>query len=210
MTSAVFANVTSATFVVVRKRSYQFAIDVPANRTEWTVFLLALRVVQVVDVARIIDDAQLSLNFVLPFQFRNLAAKTIIFLNEFDDVGVETQDPLVKFEVVNLFNRFGNLFCIIEYAHVGDFRTQKGRKRGCPILFAPFAKGYDSTAVSRMGFSEPHDLPFSSHFSCTAITDTESQSRNNSPTVQHRKLCSPPETDAKSAAKPFSTASLTT
>jgi len=74
MTSAVFANVTSATFVVVRKRSYKFGIDVPANRTEWTVFLLALCVVQVVDVARIIDDAQLSPNFVLPFQFRNLAA----------------------------------------------------------------------------------------------------------------------------------------
>jgi hypothetical protein len=37
---------------------------------------------------------------------------------------VETQHPLVKFEVVNLFNRFGNLFCIIEYAHVCDFRTE--------------------------------------------------------------------------------------
>jgi hypothetical protein len=67
MTSAVFANVTSAAFVVVRKRSDQFAIDIPANRTEWTVFFLALRVVQVVDVARIIDDSELSLNFVLPF-----------------------------------------------------------------------------------------------------------------------------------------------
>src|ERR1700693_861799 len=29
--------------------------------------------------------------------------------------------------------------------------------------------------------------PFSSHFSCTVITDTEPQSCNNSPTVQHRK-----------------------
>jgi hypothetical protein len=32
-----------------------------------------------------------------------------------------------------------------------------------------------------MGFSEPHDPPFSLHFSCTALTDTKSQSRNNSP-----------------------------
>jgi hypothetical protein len=67
MILAVFANVTYASFVAVRKRSDQFAIDIPANRTEWAVFLLALRVVQVVDVARIIDDSELSLNFVLPF-----------------------------------------------------------------------------------------------------------------------------------------------
>jgi hypothetical protein len=60
------------------------------------------------------------------------------------------------------------------------------------------------TAVSRMGFSEPHDPPFSSHFSCTAITDTPSQSRNDSPTVQYRKLCPSPETDPTSAAKPSS------
>src|SRR4029077_14654936 len=48
--------------------------------------------------------------------------------------------------------------------------------------------------------SEAHDLPFSSHISCTLITDTQSQSRNNSPTVQHRKLRPSPETDPKSAA----------
>src|SRR5260221_12499557 len=41
----------------------------------------------------------------------------------------------------------------------------------------------------------------SSHFSSTAITDNESQSRNNSPTVQYRKLCPSPETDPTSAAK---------
>jgi hypothetical protein len=42
----------------------------------------------------------------------------------------------------------------------------------------------------------------SSHFSRTAITDTKSQSRNNSPTVQHQELRPSPETDPKSAAKP--------
>src|SRR5713101_1231922 len=42
---------------------------------------------------------------------------------------------------------------------------------------------------------------FSSHISCTLITDTQSQSRNNSPTVQHRKLRPSPETDPLSAAK---------
>src|SRR5258708_32933885 len=46
--------------------------------------------------------------------------------------------------------------------------------------------------------AEPH---FSSLFSRTAITDTQSQSRNNSPTVQHRKLRPSPETDPSSAAK---------
>src|ERR1700687_2671345 len=48
--------------------------------------------------------------------------------------------------------------------------------------------------------------PFSSHFSCTAITDTESQSCNNSPTVQHRELHPSPETDPSSAAKSSSAA----
>src|ERR1700694_5230515 len=47
---------------------------------------------------------------------------------------------------------------------------------------------------------------FSSHFSSTALTDTEPQSRNNPPTVQHRKLRPSPETDPKSAAKPSSAA----
>ena len=77
---------------------------------------------------------------------------------------------------------------------------------GAPSFSRTLRKGWDSTAVSRMGFSEPHDPPFSSHFSCTAITDTKSQSRINSPTVQHRKLRPSPETDPKSAAKPFSAA----
>src|ERR1700674_2363361 len=81
---------------------------------------------------------------------------------------------------------------------------------GAPSFSRTLRKGWDSTAVSRMGFSEPHDPPFPSHFSCTALTDTKSQSRNNSPTVQHRKLCPSPETDPKSAAKPVSAASLTT
>src|SRR5260370_13508073 len=45
---------------------------------------------------------------------------------------------------------------------------------------------------------------YPSHFSSTAITDTQSQSRNNSPTVQYRKLCPSPETDPTSAAKPSS------
>jgi hypothetical protein len=60
------------------------------------------------------------------------------------------------------------------------------------------------------GFSQPHDLPFSSHFSSTALTDTKSQSRKNSPTVQHRKQCPSPETDPNPPQKPFSAASLTT
>ena len=60
-------------------------------------------------------------------------------------------------------------------------------KKACSVLPKPRAKprgkpkGWDSTAVSRMGFSEPHDPPFSSHFSRTALTDTQSQSCNNSP-----------------------------
>src|ERR1700756_2542223 len=47
---------------------------------------------------------------------------------------------------------------------------------------------------------------FSSQTSVTAIADTQSRSRNNSPTVQHRELRPSPETDPKSAAKPFSAA----
>jgi hypothetical protein len=47
---------------------------------------------------------------------------------------------------------------------------------------------------------------FSSQTSVTAIADTQSRSRNNSPTVQHRELRPSPETDPSSAAKPFSAA----
>src|SRR5260370_40261637 len=54
--------------------------------------------------------------------------------------------------------------------------------------------------------SPAHASAFSSHFSCTALTDTKSQSRNNSPTVQHRKLRPFPETDPSSSAKPFTAA----
>ena len=50
---------------------------------------------------------------------------------------------------------------------------------------------------------------FSSHFSSTALTDTESQSCENSPTVQYRKLRTSPETDPKSAAKTVFGGSLT-
>ena len=59
---------------------------------------------------------------------------------------------------------------------------------------SPTARNSSLTPIS-----EPHDLPFSSHISCTLITDTQSQSRNNSPTVQHRKLRPSPETDPRSA-----------
>src|SRR5260370_28729258 len=72
---------------------------------------------------------------------------------------------------------------------------------GAPSFSRTLRKGWDSTAISRTGFSEPHDPPFSSHFSRTAITDTQSESRNNSPTVQHRKRCPSPETDPSSTAK---------
>src|SRR5260370_429285 len=51
---------------------------------------------------------------------------------------------------------------------------------GAPSFSRTLRKGWDSTTVSRMGFSEPHDLPFSSHFSCTPLTDTQSQSCENS------------------------------
>src|SRR5258708_21606456 len=44
---------------------------------------------------------------------------------------------------------------------------------------------------------------FSSHISCTLITDTQPQSRNNSPTVQHRKPHPSPETDPLSPANQF-------
>ncbi len=45
------------------------------------------------------------------------AAKTIIFLYEFNDVRVEAEHALVEFEIVNLFYGFGDLFCIVENAH---------------------------------------------------------------------------------------------
>jgi hypothetical protein len=48
--------------------------------------------------------------------------------------------------------------------------------------------------------------PFSSQTSVTIIADTQSRSRNNSPTVQHRELRPSPETDPSFAAKPFSAA----
>ena len=63
---------------------------------------------------------------------------------------------------------------------------------------SPTARNSSLTPIS-----EPHDLPFSSHISCTLITDTQSQSRNNSPTVEHRKLRPSPETDPLSAANHF-------
>src|SRR5258708_4677031 len=44
---------------------------------------------------------------------------------------------------------------------------------------------------------------FPSHFSCTAITDTESQSCENSPRVQHRELRPSSEPEPSSAAKHF-------
>jgi len=50
---------------------------------------------------------------------------------------------------------------------------------------SPTARNSSLTSIS-----EPQDLPFSSHISCTLITDTQSQSRNNSPTLQHRKIAS--------------------
>src|SRR6266404_7201743 len=46
-----------------------------------------------------------------------------------------------------------------------------------PHPFRAFAKRVGFHAVSRMGFSEPHALPFSSHFSRTALTDMQSNSR---------------------------------
>src|ERR1700687_5231877 len=85
-------------------------------------------------------------------------------------------------------------------------------KRACPVLPKPRAKprgkpkGWDSTAVSRMGLSEPHDTPFLLRISFTANTEIASQSCKNSPTVQHRKLLPSPETDPSSAAKPSSAA----
>ena len=51
--------------------------------------------------------------------------------------------------------------------------------------------------------------PLSSHFSCTAITDTQSQSRNNSQTVQHRELRPSSETGPSFAAKTIVSSSLT-
>src|ERR1700730_8875074 len=93
------------------------------------------------------------------------------------------------------------------------------RDAGWPVLSRSEGRGCSAGAVSLLRavcsrsptarnssltpISEPHDLPLSSHFSCTLITDTQSQSRNNSPTVQHRKLRPSPETDPLSAANHF-------
>ena len=87
---------------------------------------------------------------------------------------------------------------------------------GWPVLSRSEGRGCSAGAVSFLRvvcsrsptarnssltpISEPQDLPFSSHISCTLITDTQPQSRNNSPTVQHRKLCPSPETAPLSAA----------
>ena len=83
-----------------------------------------------------------------------------------------------------------------------------------PVHWKPgkgFGKGFCSDDLVHQSIvtvgnndSQPENLGrllFSSHFSRTAITDTESQSRNNSPTVQHRKRCPSPETDPSSTAK---------
>src|SRR6266849_1917299 len=105
----------------------------------------------------------------------------------------------------------------------GSIRTERvrswqvGLPAGWPVLSRSEGRGCSAGAVnflrvvcsrspaarnsSLTPISEPHDLPFSSHISCTLITDTQSQSRNNSPTVQHRKLRPSPETDPLSAAK---------
>src|ERR1700674_1055482 len=73
---------------------------------------------------------------------------------------------------------------------------------GCSILFAHFAK--------RVGFHRrlPHGLFQTSRprlfhhiFPVPPSQTPNRKSRNNSPTVQHRKLCPSPETDPKSAAK---------
>src|SRR5260370_26472445 len=52
--------------------------------------------------------------------------------------------------------------------------------------FAHFAKGIvRTTGRTRPAF-------FSSHFACTAITDTQPQPCENSPRVQHRQVCPSP------------------
>jgi hypothetical protein len=80
--------------------------------------------------------------------------------------------------------------------------------RGCSVGAVSFLRVVCSRSPTARNssltpISEPQDLPFSSHISCTLITDTQSQSRNNSPTVEHRKLCPSPETDPLSAANHF-------
>ena len=111
--------------------------------------------------------------------------------------GDRYRDPLVQRHAIFFRQPLGSLLdgerklqWISRFAHylsLTFFNSSAGRNtrilnRGCPTLRAFL----------------------SSHFSCTAITDTQSQSRNNSPTVQYRKLCPSPETDPTSAAKPSS------
>src|SRR6266436_1851280 len=80
----------------------------------------------------------------------------------------------------------------------GDVQPALSVFKGWYAHVSPTARNSSLTRIS-----EPHDLPFSSHISCTLITDTQSQSRNNSLTVEHRKLRPSPETDPLSAANYF-------
>src|SRR6266478_8994360 len=77
------------------------------------------------------------------------------------------------------------------------------RGEGRDVLRVVCSRSPTARNSSLTPISEPHDLPFSSHISCTLITDTQSQSRNNSPTVEHRKLRPSPETDPLSAVNHF-------
>jgi hypothetical protein len=103
---------------------------------------------------------------------------------------------------------------VVTHGHAGSQGTKGGPSvsrsegRGCSAGAVSFLRVVCSRSPtarnsSLTSISEPQDLPFSSHISCTLITDTQSQSRNNSPTLQHRKLRPSPETDPLSAANHF-------
>src|SRR6267143_895133 len=113
----------------------------------------------------------------------------------------------------------GSKFLLTRPVCQGESVTASSSLAGWAVLSRSEGRGCSAGAVSFLRvvcspsptarnssltpISEPHDLPFSSHISCTLNTDTQSQSRNNSPTVQHRKLRPSPETDPLSAANHF-------
>jgi len=70
--------------------------------------------------------------------------------------------------------------------------------------YSPIFSNRDSQLINAPRSPPPFNPgSFSSHISCTLITDTQPQSRNNSPTVQHRKLRPSPETDPLFATNHF-------
>ena len=63
------------------------------------------------------SDAKFSGDFFLLFEFRVFSTEPVVLLDKFDDIGMESEDALIEFEIVNFLNGFGNLFCVVQNSH---------------------------------------------------------------------------------------------